>query len=106
MRDLAQRRDPVQGGDLAGLLRAMLHEAQRVTGAAAASFLGTEPGTVVHAELPAAAGDVVTTAWRTALYAVREPVSAPGRASRGRCRGRPSWTISATRRRWWCRRSY
>ena len=59
----------------------MLHEAQRVTGAAAASFLGTEPGTVVHAELPAAAGDAVTTAWRTALYAVREPVSVrPGLA--------------------------
>ena len=81
MRDLAQRRDPVQSGDLAGLLRAMLHEAQRVTGAAAASFLGTEPGTVVHAVLPAAAGDAVTTAWRTALYAVREPVSVrPGLA--------------------------
>jgi PAS domain S-box-containing protein len=82
MRDLAQRRDPVEGGDLAGLLRAMLHEAQRVTGAAAASFLGMEPSTIVHAELPESAGDAVTTAWRTALYAVREPVSVrPGLAS-------------------------
>jgi PAS domain S-box-containing protein len=81
MRDLAQRRDPVEGGDLAGLLRAMLHEAQRVTGAAAASFLGMEPSTIVHAELPESAGDAVTTAWRTALYAVREPVSVrPGLA--------------------------
>jgi PAS domain S-box-containing protein len=79
MRDLAQRRDPVQGGDLVGLLRAMLHEAQRVTGAAAASFLGMEPSTVVHAELPIAAGDAVTAAWRTALQAVKEPISArPG----------------------------
>ena len=79
MRDLAQRRDPVQGGDLAGLLRAMLHEAQRVTGAAAASFLGTEPAAIVHSELPAAAGDAVAAAWRTALYGVREPVgSRPG----------------------------
>jgi PAS domain S-box-containing protein len=60
----------------------MLHEAQRVTGAAAASFLGMEPSTIVHAELPESAGDAVTTAWRTALYAVREPVSVrPGLAS-------------------------
>jgi PAS domain S-box-containing protein len=76
MRDLAQRRDPAQGGDLAGLLRSMLHEAQRLTGAAAASFLGTEPAAVVHSELPAAVGDAVATAWRTALRGVREPVGA------------------------------
>jgi CheY-like chemotaxis protein len=79
MRDLAQRRDPVQEGDLAGLLRAMLHEAQRVTGAAAASFLSTEPAAIVHSELPAAVGDAVAAAWRTALHGVREPVgSRPG----------------------------
>ena len=75
MRDLAQRRDPVQGGDLAGLLQSMLHEAQRVTGAAAASFLGTEPAAIVHSELPAAVGDTVAATWRTALPGVREPVS-------------------------------
>jgi PAS domain S-box-containing protein len=81
MRDLAQRRDPVQGGDLAGLLRAMLHEAQRVTGAAAASFLSTEPAAIVHSELPAGVGDAVVAAWRTALHGVREPVgSRPGLA--------------------------
>ena len=65
---------PSQGGDLAALLRAMLHEAQRVTGAAAASFLGTEPAAIVHSELPAAVGDAVAAAWRTALPGVREPV--------------------------------
>ena len=81
MRDLAQRRDPVQGGDLAALLRAMLHEAQRVTGAAAASFLGTEPAAIVHSDLPAAAGDAVAAAWRTALQGVQEPVGVrPGLA--------------------------
>jgi PAS domain S-box-containing protein len=81
MRDLAQRRAPVQGGDLAGLLRAMLHEAQRVTGAAAASFLGNEPTAIVHSELPAAVGDRVAAAWGTALHAVREPVGThPGLA--------------------------
>ena len=74
MRDLAQRRDPVQGGDLAALLRAMLHEAQRLTGAAAASFLGTEPAVMVHSELPAAAGDAVAAAWRSALQGVQVPV--------------------------------
>jgi PAS domain S-box-containing protein len=81
MRDLAQRRDPVQGGDLARLLRAMLHEAQRVTGAAAASFLSTEPAAIVHSELPEAVGDAVSAAWRTALHGVREPVrTRPGLA--------------------------
>ncbi len=75
MRDLAQRRDPVQGGvDLAGLLRAILHEARRMTGAAAASFLGAEPAVVVHSELPAEAGDAAVAAWRAALPAVREAV--------------------------------
>jgi PAS domain S-box-containing protein len=81
MRDLAQRRDPVQGGDLAGLLRAMLHEAQRVTGAAGASFLGTEPAVIVHSGLPAAVGDAVAAAWRTTLHGVREAVGTrPGLA--------------------------
>jgi PAS domain S-box-containing protein len=75
MRDLAQRQDRVQGGgDLAGLLRAILHEAQRMTGAAAASFLGTEPAVIVHSELPADVGDAVVGAWRPALPAVREAV--------------------------------
>ena len=73
MRDLAQRRNPAQGGDLVALLRAMLHEAQRVTGAAAASFLGTEPAAIVHAELPTAVGEAVAVAWRTALPGLREP---------------------------------
>jgi PAS domain S-box-containing protein len=74
MRDLGQRRHPVQGGELAGLLRAMLHEARRVTGAAAASFLGTEPATIVHSELAPMVGDAVAEAWRSALPEVREPV--------------------------------
>src|SRR5262245_21206280 len=74
MRDLAQPRDPAEGSDLAALLRAMLHEAQRVTGAAAASCLGTEPAAIVHADLPAAAGDAVAAAWPPALHGVREPV--------------------------------
>jgi PAS domain S-box-containing protein len=81
MRDLGQRRHPVQGGELAGLLRAMLHEAQRVTGAAAASFLGAEPATIVHSELAPMVGDAVAEAWRSALQEVREPVGArPGLA--------------------------
>ncbi|HWC03939.1 MAG TPA: response regulator [Methylomirabilota bacterium] len=81
MRDLAQRRDPVPGGDLAALLRAMLHEAQRVAGAAAASFLGAEPAVTVHSELSPGAGDAVVTAWRTALHAVHEPAcTRPGLA--------------------------
>jgi PAS domain S-box-containing protein len=82
MRDLAQRRDPIHGGgDLAGLLRAILHEAQRMTGAAAASFLGAEPVVVVHSDLPGAVGDAVTAAWGAALAGLREPVEArPGLA--------------------------
>ncbi|HEX2502175.1 MAG TPA: response regulator [Methylomirabilota bacterium] len=81
MRDLGQRRHPVQGGELAGLLRAMLHEARRVTGAAAASFLGAEPATIVHSELAPMVGDAVTEAWRSALPGVREPVGVrPGLA--------------------------
>jgi PAS domain S-box-containing protein len=52
-----------------------------MTGAAAASFLGTEPAVVVHSELPAEAGDAVVSAWRTALPAVREAVGTrPGLA--------------------------
>jgi PAS domain S-box-containing protein len=81
MRDLAQRRDLAEGGDLAGLLGAMLHEARRVTGAVAASFLGTEPSTIVHAEISAAVGDAVTAAWRGTLHAIEEPISVrPGLA--------------------------
>jgi PAS domain S-box-containing protein len=86
MRDLARRGDPVaspvDGADhLAGLLRAMLREVQRATGAAAASFFGTEPAAVVHSDLPAQAGEALATAWKGALGAVREPVwfrPAPG----------------------------
>jgi PAS domain S-box-containing protein len=81
MRDLAQQRDPAAGSDLAGLLRAMLHEAQRVTGAVAASCLGTEPAAIVHAELPQAAGDAVAAAWLPVLHGVREPIGTrPGLA--------------------------
>ena len=73
MRDLAHRRDPVQSGsDLAGLLRAILHEAQRMTGAVAASFLGAEPGVIVHSDLSGEIGDAVMAAWRPALPALRE----------------------------------
>src|SRR5262245_13168999 len=74
MRDLAQPRDPAEGSDLAALLRAMLHEAQRVTGAAAASCLGAEPAAIVHADLPAAVGDAVAAAWPPVLQGVREPI--------------------------------
>src|SRR5262249_3238344 len=73
MRDLAQQRDPAEGGDLAGLLRAMLHEAQRVTGAAAASCLGTEPAAIVHADLPPSAGEAVAAARLPALPGLRVP---------------------------------
>jgi PAS domain S-box-containing protein len=45
-----------------------------VTGAAAASFLGTEPAAVVHSDLTAEAGDAVAAAWRTALPTIRVPV--------------------------------
>src|SRR5262245_48333189 len=79
MRDLAQQRDPVEGGDLAGLLRAMLHEAQRVPGATAASCFGTEPAAIVHADLPQAAAEAVAAAWLPALHGLREPIAArPG----------------------------
>ncbi len=74
MRELAQRRDPVGApGELAGLLRGMLHEAQRVTGAGAASFFGTEPAAVVHAELSADA-EAGVAVWAPLLAGVREPV--------------------------------
>jgi PAS domain S-box-containing protein len=76
MRDLAQRRDPVGGpAELAGLLRAMLHEAQRAAGAAAASFFGSEPAAVVHSDLPAGAGDAIASVWSRHLAEVREPVT-------------------------------
>src|SRR3990170_3456768 len=53
MRDMARRGDPLaselDGPDhLPGLLRAMLREVQRATGAVAASFFGTEPAAVVQ----------------------------------------------------------
>ena len=82
MRDLAHRRDPVQSSsDLAGLLRAILHEAQRMTGAAAASFLGAEPATVVHSDLSEEIGEAVVAAWQATLPTLRETVEArPGLA--------------------------
>jgi PAS domain S-box-containing protein len=87
MRALAARRgdpaaSPMDGpGDLPTLLRAMLREAQRATGAVAASFFGTEPAAVVHSELPPPAGDTLTSAWTTALAGVRQPLwLSPGRS--------------------------
>ncbi|MGH7267442.1 MAG: ATP-binding protein [Candidatus Rokuibacteriota bacterium] len=75
MRDLARRGDPVGGpDDLPGLLRAMLHEVQRSLGAVAASFFGTEPAAVVHADLPSETADALATAWKGALAAVQSPV--------------------------------
>ena len=94
MRDLAQQRDPAEGSDLAGLLRAMLHEAQRVTGAAAASCLGAEPAAIVHAELPPTVGDAVAAAWLPALHGVREPIGARP-ARRARCPGSAADTLAS-----------
>jgi PAS domain S-box-containing protein len=79
MRDLARRGDPVAGqldgaDDLPGLLRAMLREVQRATGAVAASFFGTEPAAVVHSDLPSGPAEALAGAWKTALGAVREPL--------------------------------
>ncbi|MBI3454249.1 MAG: response regulator [Candidatus Rokubacteria bacterium] len=81
MRDLARRGDPVEGpADLPALLRAMLREVQRATGAAAASFFGTEPAAVVHSDLPAPAADALASAWAAELARVREPLwVSPGR---------------------------
>jgi len=76
MRDLAQRGDPAEGaGDLTGLLRAMLREAQRAMGAVAASCFGTEPSAVVHSDLPVAVADPLTAAWKGPLTTIREPLS-------------------------------
>src|SRR5215467_14372411 len=73
MRDLARRGDPVEGADgLAGLLGGTLREAQRMTGALAASFFGVEPAVVLHAELPGEAADLVTTAWKAPLAGLHE----------------------------------
>ena len=75
-----------------------------MTGAAAASFLGTEPAAIVHSELPGGGGR--RRGDRLADGAPRRSGSrsASGRASPGRCRGRPSSTPSASRRPWSCRR--
>jgi PAS domain S-box-containing protein len=82
MRDLARRGDPLadelDGPDhLPGLLRAMLREVQRATGATAASFFGTEPAAVVHSDLPAGAAEALATAWKGALSPVRGPLWFP-----------------------------
>jgi PAS domain S-box-containing protein len=61
-------------GDLAGLLRAMLREAQRATGAVASSFFGTEPAAIVHSDLSPAAADGLAAAWKGALGRIREPL--------------------------------
>jgi PAS domain S-box-containing protein len=79
MRELARRGDPLAGaisgpGDLAGLLHAMLREAQRATGAIASSFFGTEPAAVVHSDLAPGAADRLASAWRSALNGIREPL--------------------------------
>jgi PAS domain S-box-containing protein len=76
MRDLARHRPVAEPTELPTLLLAMLHEAQRVTGAAAASFFGVEPPTVVHSALSPAAEDAVAAAWPERLRGVREPAAA------------------------------
>ncbi len=84
MRDLARRGDPAEGAaNLSGLLRSMLGEAQRASGAVAASFFGSEPSAVVHSDLPAGAGEALASDWKSALPDIREPLwlsSAPGSA--------------------------
>jgi DNA-binding response OmpR family regulator len=102
MRDLA-RRDPVEGApDLQGLLLAMLREARRATGALAASFFGTEPAAVVHADLPRETAEALGAAWKPALGAVESPLwLSPGgpwwtRASPG---WRGTWSSTCPRRR-------
>ncbi len=79
MRDLARRGDPLadelDGPDhLPSLLRAMLREVQRATGAVAASFFGTEPAAVVHSDLPPGATEALASAWKGELGPVREPL--------------------------------
>ena len=87
MRDLAQRRDPVEGATSPALLRAMLHEAQRLTGAAAASFLGTEPSDDRARRAPGGGGRRRDGSLAAALCGVQVPIGArPGRP--GPCHGR------------------
>jgi PAS domain S-box-containing protein len=74
MRDLARKGDPEEGaGDLPGLLRAMLREAQRAAGAVAGSFFGIEPAAVVHSDLPAAAAESAVATWKAGFRGIREP---------------------------------
>ena len=74
MRDLARKGDPEEGaGDLPGLLRAMLREAQRATGAVAGSFFGIEPAAVVHSDLPATAAESAVATWKAGFRGIREP---------------------------------
>jgi PAS domain S-box-containing protein len=74
MRDLARQGDPEEGavGDLPGLLRAMLREAQRAAGALAGSFFGIEPAAVVHSDLPAAAAESAVATWKAGFRGIRE----------------------------------
>ncbi|MGH7322623.1 MAG: ATP-binding protein [Candidatus Rokuibacteriota bacterium] len=83
MRDLARRGDPAEGAaNLSGLLRSMLGEAQRASGAVAASFFGSEPSAVVHSDLPAGAGEALARDWKGALPGIRGPLwLSPGTAS-------------------------
>ena len=75
MRDLARRGDAADGAaNLPALLRSMLREAQRASGAIAASYFGSQPAAVIHTDLPATIADALARAWKGALAAVREPV--------------------------------
>jgi PAS domain S-box-containing protein len=84
MRDLARRGDSVAGpADLPTLLRGMLREVKRATGAVAASFFGIEPSAVVHSDLSPDAAEAITGAWMPALAAIREPLQLePGAGQR------------------------
>ena len=76
MRELARRGDPADGAaNLPGLLRSMLSEAQRVSGAVAASFFGAEPSAVIHSDFPALVGDALVGAWKGPLAGIREALS-------------------------------
>jgi PAS domain S-box-containing protein len=75
MRDLARQGESARETDLAGLLHAMLREAQRALDATAASFFGVEPRTVAHADLPPDTAASLAAAWRVPLRSIREPVA-------------------------------
>jgi PAS domain S-box-containing protein len=73
MRDLARRGDPEDGAEgLTALLGASLREAQRATGATAASFFGVEPGVVVHVDLPGGVAEALAASWKGSIPMLRE----------------------------------